>query len=274
MSADRPTDSTTQVCYRHPERETRLACSNCGRPICGACSIESAVGQRCPQCVGDQGRQQTIRVRPTRGRVAAGIPPVTKGILILTVAMYFLGGQVERFLIHHSALVEAGQWWRIFTTALLHGGLTHILFNMWALYVLGPQVERGVGSRAFLSLYLASAGMGGVAAQFFTSHPFAAVGASGAIFGLFGVWLNLAVRRRKTAAGRSMLGQFGLILLINAALPLVFPQISWQAHLGGFISGFVIGELWSHVKGAGAETRRTAIGLAVAVLAVAFVLIL
>lgn len=274
MSSDVPAEPTTQVCYRHPDRETRLSCSNCGRPICGACSIDSAVGQRCPQCVGEQGRQETIRVKPTRGRVASGLPPVTKIILILTVGIYFLGGPIERFLIHHSALVEAGEWWRIFTTALLHGSLTHILFNMYALYVLGPQVERGVGSKAFLSLYVAAAGIGGVAAQFFTEHPFAAVGASGAIFGLFGVWLNLAVRRRKTAAGRSMLSQFGVILLINAALPLFFPQISWQAHLGGFIAGFVIGEMWSHVKGSDAENRRAAVGVAVAVLAVALVLVL
>ena len=267
---DQPADPATRVCYRHPERETRLSCSQCGRPICGACSIDAAVGQRCPQCVGREGRQETIRVRQPRS-VAAGIPPVTRAILIVTVAMYFFGDSVGQYLAHQSGLVEAGQWWRLFTTTLLHGGFTHILFNMWALYVLGPHVERGVGSGPFLALYLAAAGMGGVAAQYFTAHPFIAVGASGAIFGLFGVWLNLAVRRRNTAWGRSMLSQLMVILLINAALPLLLPQISWQAHLGGFVTGYVVGELWGRVKGSRAEPQRMAIAGAIAVLAVLIV---
>lgn len=270
---DHPAESTTQVCYRHPERETRLSCSDCGRPICSACSIDAAVGQKCPQCVGEQGRQRTIHARASRRGLVAGIPPVTKAILIVTVAMFFLGGGVERYLIHNSGLVEAGEWWRLFTTALLHASFTHILFNMWALYVLGPQIERGVGSGPFLALYVASAGMGGVAAQFFTPGTFAAVGASGAVFGLFGVWLNLAVRRRNTAWGRALLSQLGFILLINAALPLLFPAISWQAHLGGFITGFLVGEAWSRVKGPQAERYRAAVATAVAVLAVAIVLL-
>ncbi|HEX2154351.1 MAG TPA: rhomboid family intramembrane serine protease [Acidimicrobiia bacterium] len=273
MTPEHPAESATQVCYRHPGRETRLSCSDCGRPICGACSIDAAVGQKCPQCVGEVGRQKTINVRRSRG-VAASIPPITKGILILTIAMYFLGGQIEDYLIHHSALVEAGEWWRMFTTALLHASLTHIIFNMWALYVLGPQIERGVGSAPFLALYVAAAGMGGVAAQFFTPGVFAAVGASGAVFGLFGVWLNLAVRRRNTAWGRSLLSQFGFILLINAALPLLFPAISWQAHLGGFISGFLIGEAWSRIKGAQAERNRTVVAAAVILVAIALVLLI
>lgn len=273
VSPDQPAEPTTQVCYRHPDRETRLSCSECGRPICSACSIDAAVGQKCPQCVGEQGRQKTIDARASRRGIAAGIPPVTKTILIITVGMYFLGGSIEQYLIHHSVLVEAGEWWRMFTTALLHATLTHILFNMWALYVLGPQIERGVGSGPFLALYLAAAGMGGVAAQYFTPGVFAAVGASGAIFGLFGVWLNLAVRRRNSAWGRSLLSQLGFILLINAALPLIFPAISWQAHLGGFITGFLIGEAWSRVKGPQAERSRAAVGVFVALVAIAIVLV-
>ncbi|HLU53516.1 MAG TPA: rhomboid family intramembrane serine protease [Acidimicrobiia bacterium] len=274
VTPDPPVEPATRVCYRHPERETRLSCSRCGRPICAACSIDAAVGQRCPQCVAETGPQTQIPVPPRRPRrVAAGLPPVTKGILVVTIVMYFLQGQVGDLLIHHSGLVAEGQFWRIFTTTLLHASFTHILFNMWALYVLGPQVERGVGSKAFLALYLASAGMGGVAAQLLTPGIFSAVGASGAVFGLFGVWLNLAVRRRNTAWGRSLLSQLGFILLINAALPIIFPRISWQAHLGGFIAGFLIGELWSRVKGPRAEAARALIAAAVAVVAAAVVLV-
>jgi membrane associated rhomboid family serine protease len=110
-----------------------------------------------------------------------------------------------------------------------------------------------------------------VAAQFLTSGGFRAVGASGAVFGLFGVWLNLAVRRRNTEWGRSLLSQLGFILLINAALPIIFPRISWQAHLGGFIAGFLIGELWSRVKGPQAELIRTLIAGVVAAAAAVLV---
>ncbi|MFP3913344.1 MAG: rhomboid family intramembrane serine protease [Actinomycetota bacterium] len=272
MPPDQPAESTTRVCYRHPDRETRLSCSDCGRPICASCSIDAAVGQKCPQCVGAQGRQRTIEARASRRGIATGIPPVTKVILAVTIGMFFLGGPIEEHLVHHSRLVEEGEWWRIFSTALLHASLTHILFNMWALYVLGPQIERGVGTAPFVALYLAPAGMGGVAAQFFTPGTFAAVGASGAIFGLFGVWLNLAVRRRNTTWGRALLSQLGFILLINAALPLIFPAISWQAHLGGFVTGFVIGEMWSRVRGEQAERYRAAAAVAVAALAALLVL--
>src|SRR5690606_7402995 len=143
VSFEPPAEPATRVCYRHPERETRLSCSQCGRPICGSCSIDAAVGQRCPQCVGQEGRQQTIRVqRPPRR--ASALPPVTKWIMVLTVAMTVLGSPGGRYLIHNSTLVEAGQWWRMFPTALLHGRIAHLVLNMWALYVLGPQVERGV----------------------------------------------------------------------------------------------------------------------------------
>jgi membrane associated rhomboid family serine protease len=87
------------------------------------------------------------------------------------------------------------------------------------------------------------------------------------VFGLFGVWLNLAIRRRNTAYGRSLLSQLGFLLLINAALPFVIRDISWQAHLGGFVTGFVIGEVWSRIMGPEAERNRTLVGVAVAILA-------
>ena len=117
--------------------------------------------------------------RPRARRAGLGLPPVTRGILVVTVLTYFLQGSVGDLLVHHSGLVARGEFWRIFTTALLHASFTHIALNMWALYVLGPQVERGVGSKAFLALYLASAGMGVSPPN--CSHPAfsPAVGASG-----------------------------------------------------------------------------------------------
>ncbi len=173
---------------------------------------------------------------------------------------------VQRFA-QINLLIEDGEWWRIFTVVLLHGSITHILFNMWALWVLGPQIERGVGTWPFVSLFLASAGVGGVFAFYLGDMSDIAVGASGAIFGLFGIWLSWALHRRNTIQGRALLGQLIFLLLINAAIPFVFRTVSWQAHLGGLIAGFLIGEIWSRIRGPNAETMRAWVGFAVAVLA-------
>jgi len=172
-----------------------------------------------------------------------------------------------------NAEVGAGEWWRIFTVVLLHGSITHILFNMWALWVLGPQIERGVGTLPFVSLYLAAAAVGGAFAYYLGDLRDVGVGASGAIFGLFGIWLSWALNRRNTMQGRALLSQLGFLLLINAALPLIFRNISWQAHLGGLIAGFLIGEMWSRIKGPNAARLRAVSGFAVALLGVVAVLL-
>lgn len=207
-----------------------------------------------------------------------GGAPATKAFLGLAVGFWLLSmlgmrGQLYEMFAQANILVAAGEWWRIFTPVLVHAdGFTHILFNMWALWVLGPQIERGVGSWPFVVLYLASAGAGGAFMYVLggLDAPFA-VGASGAIFGLFGVWLNWAVRRRNTAQGRFLLRQIGFLLLLNAALPFIITSIAWEAHLGGLIAGFVIGELWSRARN---ENARVAVAVAIAALAVLAVLVL
>jgi membrane associated rhomboid family serine protease len=194
-------------------------------------------------------------------------------IIALSIFFYLVtsfgrfGDEVFFALAQSNEGVAAGQWWRIYTAALLHGSLTHILFNMWALWVVGPQVERGVGTLPFISVYLASAGVGGAVAYYFGGPTDFAVGASGAIFGLFGVWLSWAVHRRNTAYGRAVLNQLLFLLLINAAIPFLFPGISWQAHLGGLIAGWAIAEVWALIQGPRARMARAAVGFAVAALA-------
>lgn len=261
--------ATTPVCYRHPDRQTYLKCSRCEKPICAACSIDATVGQRCPSCVREEGTQRVI---PTGSR-AARATPATRVFIAVAVAFYLLsivglrGTLIENFA-QVNFLVEAGDWWRLFTPVLVHAGFTHILFNMWALWVLGPQIERGVGTWPFVGLYLAAAGVGGAFYYFLGPVNIAAVGASGAIFGLFGVWFNWALRRRNTVQGQMLLRQIGFLLLLNAALPFILGGIAWEAHLGGLIAGFVIGEVWSRIKGPQAERLRVGVTVAVAVLAV------
>lgn len=223
-----------------------------------------------------EGTQRVIPASPRRRRAGSGAP-ATMTFIAVAVGFFLLGGVgqeselVGRFA-QINQLVAAGEWWRLFTVVLLHGSFTHLLFNMWALWVLGPQIERGVGTWPFVSLYLASAGMGGVAFYLFGSEGIA-VGASGAIFGLFGIWLSWALHRRNTLHGRALLGQLVFLLMINAALPIIFPAIAWEAHLGGLITGFLIGEIWRSIRGPNATALRTAVGFTVAALAAALVLV-
>lgn len=266
--------TTAPSCYRHPDRNTLLSCSRCGKPICSECSVDAAVGQRCVECVRAEGTQKVI---PARSRLTkSAIAPITVGLVGLSAIFFVLRilGFSEVLVTNLAQVnfaVAEGEWWRIFTAALLHASFTHILFNMWALWVLGPQIERGVGTGPYLALYVAAAGVGG-AVYFHLGGPFYAVGASGAIFGLFGVWLNWGLRRRNTLQGRAILSQMGFLLLINAALPFLFPGIAWQAHLGGLIAGFLISEAWSRIRGAQTNLYRTLVGVGVALLAVISVL--
>ena len=273
MSHESATAAPT--CYRHPDRNTLLSCSRCGRPICSDCSVDAAVGQRCVDCVREEGTQKVIPTGPRR--TATSTAPVTVTLVAITVGFFVLGMfGLEEVLVSNlaqiNAAVAAGEWWRIFTAALLHASVTHILFNMWALWVLGPQVERGVGVGPYLAIYIASAGVGGAIAFHFGGPFDVGVGASGAIFGLFGVWLNWGIRRRNTVQGRAILSQMGFLLLINAAIPFLIPNVSWQAHLGGLIAGFLISEAWSRIRGPQTNMYRTLVGVLVAILAVVSVL--
>lgn len=225
--------------------------------ICADCSHDAAVGQRCPECAtASRGRHREIRGRgEVFGAASFQTTPVTMTLIAASVAVFvlgFLSRDLEASLIERFALVSnnlasqfgtEGEWWRLLTSAFLHGSIAHILFNMYALYIFGPRLERQVGSPAFASMYLACAAAGGA-----TSYTFGtsiSIGASGAIFGLFGAWLFVAWRMRGTPAGRGMFNQLFVLLAINLALPLLIPNIDWRAHLGGLASGILIAWLWS-----------------------------
>ena len=270
-------DVTT--CYRHPDRATRLSCTTCGRPICVECSHDASVGQKCPECAAPAPGARVIQARNTIGKPSFQSSPVSFTIIGVTAAIFvagYLSPDIDRWLLTNlsqvNVLVSLGDWYRIFTAALLHGGLMHIGFNMYALYLFGPRLEQQVGGPAFAALYVATAGAGGLAA--FALDPsgrFILIGASGAIFGLFGAWMFVAWKMRKTPGGRAMFNQLGVLLVINMALPFMIPNISWQAHLGGFASGILIAWLWSlfAVGKPNARMIRTVIASAVALLAIA-----
>ena len=247
-------EASTSACYRHPDRPTGLRCSNCGRPICGACAVQGTVGQFCPDCARGRGQQRVIPVRRATASGLRRAAPVTFFLMAITVVAHLLtrvtsdlGDRLLSALVQANFLVEAGEWWRIFTPILLHGSIAHIAFNMYALYLLGPAVEVRYGKLNFLALYLAAAGAGGAFAFRFGDVEDVLVGASGAIFGLFGLWLDAAYRRRDTAFGRNLLSSLWVTLALNIALPFILPAISWQGHLGGLLAGILIGEAWARL---------------------------
>ncbi len=244
---------STTVCYRHPDRATRLRCSECDRPICAECSHDSAVGQRCPECARPQGRHRVVDARRTVvGSPTFATAPVSYTIIAIAVTLFvagFVSAQIDEELLVRFAsanwLIEDGEWWRVFTAAFLHGGVLHILFNMYVLYLFGPRMEMQVGSVPFALLYFASAAGGGAASYLLGPTVQVSVGASGAIFGLFGAWIYVAYRLRESPGGREMFNQLGFLLLINLALPFLVPNIDWRAHLGGLVTGVAIAALWS-----------------------------
>ncbi len=273
-------DATTMpVCYRHPDRPTYLSCSECGRPICPDCSHDAPVGQKCPECV-RAGQQRIVNARTITQGPTYRTSPVVFSLIAINVVIYFIGltsAQTElRMLQNYAAwgpAIEAGEWWRGLTAAFLHGGTMHILFNMYFLYIFGPRLERQVGSVAFSGIYLASAAGGSLASFLFGPPNTFSVGASGALFGLFGAWLYAAYRQRGSAAGSAMFNQLGAILLINMALPLFIRNIDWRAHLGGLAVGVLVAFLWEQIASGRDNARQMRAAIAFAVLIVMLALL-
>jgi len=127
--------------------------------------------------------------------------------------------------------INNGQWYRLLTVALVHGGWLHLLFNMLALYSLGFTIENYFGKNKYIFILLTSLIFGSLTSYLFNPLTSFAVGSSGMIFGLFGALLVMGKRM-----GANLKEGLGLIAL-NLVIPLVIPGIDWKAHLGGVIGG-------------------------------------
>jgi rhomboid protease GluP len=143
------------------------------------------------------------------------------------------------------AVIALGEYWRLFTALFLHGGFTHLLFNVFALYILGPPLERSIGTIRFAACYLisglaSSAGVVGLTVLGFVQVD-QLVGASGCIMGIVGAWAGFLVRHRHAPQARQRLANVGLIVAIQIAFDLSTPQVSMAAHLCGLIAGFFLG---------------------------------
>jgi membrane associated rhomboid family serine protease len=248
---------TTPFCYRHPDRETHISCQRCGRPICPDCMNQASVGFQCPACV-QEGARSTRRARTTYGGRPSADPALTSKVLIaLNAAVWLLitatGGPasvwVDRLAllsmgrpvllrdgsVRHLDGVADGAWWQLLTSMFTHVELMHIGFNMLALWFLGPQLEAAIGRVRFLALYFLSGLTGSTFVYWLTPVFTPTVGASGAIFGLMGGLLVVAVKMR--ADYSQILVWLGLNVVIT-----VFGRglISWQGHLGGLVGGVLI----------------------------------
>lgn len=238
----------TPTCYRHPSRQTYVSCSRCGRPVCPDCMHPAAVGQQCPECVKEG--QRSVRQARTHfgGRITQG-PVLTYLLIAVNVVMFALqhtSVQMQNELVLWPPGVAEGQWYRLVTSAFLHYGLVHIVFNMWALWVVGPQLEQWLGRLRFGVLYGLS-GLGGAVLVYLLSPlNSATAGASGAIFGLFGATFVLFRRLRVDARG--IVALIVINLVITFVVPAISSQsISWQGHVGGLITGTLVAAVFAYV---------------------------
>ncbi|HEX5740578.1 MAG TPA: rhomboid family intramembrane serine protease [Pilimelia sp.] len=250
------------VCYRHPTRETWVRCTRCERAICPDCMHSAAVGQQCPDCVAEGRRTQRS------GRTVFGGGPtgqhgyVTKALLSLNITVMVLsalsaggagllgggfgglvggttpltewGGLLARQDFPAVAGVYHGEYYRLVTAMFLHYGIVHLALNMWALWMFGRYLEAALGPLRYLGLYLLS-GLGGNVAAYLFSDPYAVtVGASGAVFGLFGA---LFVFQRRLGNDTSSVLT---VLAVNLAFTFAVPGISWSAHVGGLVVGTLV----------------------------------
>ncbi len=255
------------VCPRHPDRVAYVRCQRCGRPVCPECQRPAAVGVQCVDCVNEAARATPRTTTVLGGRPAAGGPVVTMTLIGLCVALW-LAQQASPRVFQDLAFAPAigeHEPWRFLTSAFLHGPLVHILFNMLALWMLGPYAEALLGRARFLALYLLSALGGSVAYLLLTplTSNDGLVGASGAVFGLFGAIIVLNRSRGLATQG------IWFNLAINAALPLIYPQIAWQAHLGGFLTGLLLAFVYARARRSAALAWGASAGLAAVLTAVA-----
>lgn len=135
--------------------------------------------------------------------------------------------------------IAQGEWWRLITSTLLHGSILHLLFNMYALYWLGPQLERALGHSRFAALYVLSALGGSVASYWFSDLLTVSVGASGAIFGL--ITATIVIGREM----RTDVSQLIVLLGINVIIGFAQPGIDWRAHFGGAVTGAAVAFLFT-----------------------------
>ncbi len=222
--------SSAPECPRHPGVRSVDYCKKCNRPMCVTCLVPREVRAVCVDCAGTPTIAQSSR--------EAGVTKTLIAVCVVFGLVGFMLPSVERLFVFSPAFA-AFQPWRFLTTAFLHSGIVHLLLNMLALYWVGSPLEKLFGHWRFAAIYLLSA-IGGsafvlmwVLVQPSTVYT-ATVGASGAVFGLFGALF--VVQREAGMDTRSVL----VLVAANLAYGFIASNVSWQSHLGGLIVGALV----------------------------------
>lgn len=246
--------SVTPTCYRHPDETTYIRCQRCERPVCVRCQTQAPVGVLCPDCV----HQAKARIPKAQGFYSSQSKPVVTYTLILISAIVYVlqwipGLNITNSLAYapvfsygeYTAIGGSYEPWRMITAVFTHstGFIFHILLNMYTLWVFGQLLERMLGGKRFLALYLGSGLAGSLGVMFWSDHLVFVVGASGAIFGLLGAFLII---QRKLGGDTTQLLVLVGINLVIGFLPGM--SISWQAHLGGLIGGAILGLIFVQTR--------------------------
>jgi membrane associated rhomboid family serine protease len=230
--------------------------------------IPAPVGFQCPECV-EQARRE-FKQGAGRTSVRGGVT-ATKALLVAIIGVFvvevvtggpralFNGPSSER-LFDLGALqplaIADGQYWRLFSAMFLHAGLLHLAFNGYALWLLGSMLESNLGSARFLLIYFVTGFLASATSYAFSPVTVVSVGASGAIFGLFGAFIAYNYRRRQQAMAAANLRWAAMLLALNAFLALGFGAIDWRAHLGGLVAGIAAGAV---AEGWGSASQRRVI---------------
>lgn len=256
-------DVSDDYCYRHPTRESYVLCQRCMKTVCNDCQVPAAVGVHCVECTAT--RKREIRAAwPKNQRLRGGYQPLVTYVLLGLIALVYAaqwltGGFVTQLMLYWPP-ITALEPWRMVTTIFVHSMSSgfHILFNGYSLYILGTLVERLIGRGRFATLFLLS-GVGGSVAVLWLSPASAVIGASGAVFGLFGALFVI----QRTFGGAN--AQLLIVLGLNLVLGFVVPGISWQAHIGGLIVGALVAWIFVSTRGdANSLRQRGQLGLVAA----------
>jgi membrane associated rhomboid family serine protease len=237
----------------------------------------------------ETGSQGDARRYFSRSRGDGPALPLTWLVIGLTVIVSFIaessgGEQVLDTLALDKHAVARGEWYRLLSVVLVHGGVLHLFFNMYALWILGPLVEGIWGTKSFAVFYVLAALAGSTAS--FLTNPIPAVGASGAIFGLIGVVFagTRAHHPILDVRARAIVRQLGMLIVLNLAIGfLAAGQIDNAAHIGGFIAGLWLGfvvppgraptmsSLWQRADGTPRDARPMPLVIAGVLLLVAVI---
>jgi len=277
---------TPVACARHPGRPALTTCVRCERHLCGDDLIAAPVGYQCVDCARAGPEVRRLTDRPTL--------PLTQTLVLTIIGIALLGmtgavGAREFGLV--PLLVGRGEWWRLITSAFLHGGLLHLAFNGILLWRLGEHLEPSVGTPTFAGLAasgMAGGGLGvvgltwlGVATPIdriplvgwvLASGPLTiTVGASGMVFGLMGAVLAMQRRRGIDPWSTAIGSTVGALVVLNLVLTFALPSISVGGHVGGLLGGLVAGALVSTGHRARRRNAVVTLSLAAGLLLVAVV---